>query len=398
MPLAIATIMVPTVQVLARFIREALYWVFWDNELLVPTLLAVITTVTMGRSIAHILQTRYVPKSQRFKAWWHRSVTQMVSSISISSGNICRLGSELNRVERDQLTCAVDRVADDHNKVLYREDKYIACRRSNRRYNRFIATMFTFLFALQCAASSDSPVVALQHVAISFNANSTSDTGSSSDHTYDAGSYLIAIDNCSSRCITNSLTDFVAPPQATDIRVKGVGGYSAATYVGTVRWSIEDDEGKIHHFDIPNTYFNADVPYRLLSPQHWAQTQGRSKTSKSETFYDSVNLIWDAGRHRRRIPLDGATNVAVVRSAQCFDKFHAFCAELAQVPADIDDTVFMCYPAAISDDESSDDKDDHETDDTSPVLDRRHPICRIKHSMEMKNPTLNSHRLYQWKD
>ena len=80
MAFAIATIMVPTVQVLARFIREALYRVFWDNELLVPTLLAVITTVTMGRSIAHILQTRYVPKSQRFKAWWHRSVTQMVGS------------------------------------------------------------------------------------------------------------------------------------------------------------------------------------------------------------------------------------------------------------------------------------------------------------------------------
>ena len=58
MAFAIATIMVPTVQVLARFIREALYWVFWDNELLVPTLLAVSTTVTMGRSIAHILQTR----------------------------------------------------------------------------------------------------------------------------------------------------------------------------------------------------------------------------------------------------------------------------------------------------------------------------------------------------
>ena len=60
MAFAIATIMVPTVQVLAtRFIREALYWVFWDNELLVPTLLAVSTTVTMGRSIAHILQARY---------------------------------------------------------------------------------------------------------------------------------------------------------------------------------------------------------------------------------------------------------------------------------------------------------------------------------------------------
>ena len=34
---------------------------------------------------------------------------------------------------------------------------------------------------------------------------------------------------------------------------------------------IEDDEGKIETFKIPNSYLVPDGDARLLSPQHWAK-------------------------------------------------------------------------------------------------------------------------------
>jgi hypothetical protein len=92
------------------------------------------------------------------------------------------------------------------------------------------------------------------------------------DYEYDSDSYLIAVDNCSSRCITNEMTDFVSTPKKTSTFIKGIGGTVKSTYIGTARWSILDDTGQMHTWDIPNTYYNESPPYRLLSPQHWAQT------------------------------------------------------------------------------------------------------------------------------
>ena len=51
--------------------------------------------------------------------------------------------------------------------------------------------------------------------------------------------------------------------------------------VGTVKWKIKDDKGKVHSFILPNTYYSPSVETRLLSPQHWAQT--RKKKEKIHT-------------------------------------------------------------------------------------------------------------------
>jgi hypothetical protein len=96
------------------------------------------------------------------------------------------------------------------------------------------------------------------------------------DHYYDSDSFLIAIDNCSSRCITNCMTDYVEPPIRVKVKVNGIGGAVIATHKGTVKWAVEDDHGRRHTWLIPDTYFHESTPYRLLSPQHWAQTQPRS--------------------------------------------------------------------------------------------------------------------------
>ena len=66
---------------------------------------------------------------------------------------------------------------------------------------------------------------------------------------FDSDSVTLHIDNCASRCITNSVSDFVTAPQKVIGRVKGMGGDKVAvTAIGTLRWTFDDDEGVAHSF------------------------------------------------------------------------------------------------------------------------------------------------------
>jgi hypothetical protein len=47
--------------------------------------------------------------------------------------------------------------------------------------------------------------------------------------------YWIAVDNCSSRCITNCLSDFITPPTPVDVSVRSIGGCVTASFIGTVK-------------------------------------------------------------------------------------------------------------------------------------------------------------------
>jgi hypothetical protein len=69
--------------------------------------------------------------------------------------------------------------------------------------------LITFLQSLKGGRFSNRfGITALSMVILSSAVSPTA----LSDHRYDSDSYLIAIDNCSSRCITNSMQDFVSPP------------------------------------------------------------------------------------------------------------------------------------------------------------------------------------------
>jgi hypothetical protein len=60
---------------------------------------------------------------------------------------------------------------------------------------------------------------------------------SKTDNGYDTDSFMIVVDNCCSRCITNSLSDFIEPPKKTNLKVRGIGGDVSATMTGTVTWN-----------------------------------------------------------------------------------------------------------------------------------------------------------------
>ena len=78
---------------------------------------------------------------------------------------------------------------------------------------------------------------------------------------FDSDSVTIHVDNCASRCIVNSLADFVTPPQKVIGRVKGMGSDKVAvTAVETIRWTFDNNDGRSHAFLIPRSLYIPDSP------------------------------------------------------------------------------------------------------------------------------------------
>jgi hypothetical protein len=126
--------------------------------------------------------------------------------------------------------------------------------------------------------------------------------------------------------------------------------------MGTIRWKWEDDQGRLHTFDIPNSFYIPDGKVRLLSPQHWAQSQSIRRNRKLRTSCgEHTNgvecvLYWGDGEYKRHINLGKYDNVATFPLAPGYSQFAAFCCE-----AGMDDHTRepMAMPSAfISDDES----------------------------------------------
>ena len=81
-----------------------------------------------------------------------------------------------------------------------------------------------------------------------------------------------------------------------------------------MRLSMEDDNGTVETFHIPNSYYVPEGDARLLSPQHWAKYLKTSQrppkgVAPEQTFHDRVVLTWNKGHSVKTIPLD-AVNVA----------------------------------------------------------------------------------------
>jgi hypothetical protein len=147
--------------------------------------------------------------------------------------------------------------------------------------------------------------------------------------TFDTDSIPIGIDNRCTACISHKIGDFVGPLRDTNRIIRGFGGTKDKEIKkGTIKWKLTDDEGKTHHFSIPNSFYAPNGGVRLLSPQHWSQ-QYRAKTgkeAKSTTYHDKVVMKWH--KFKLTVPLEANTNVATMLTSPGYDKFHAFCAKI----------------------------------------------------------------------
>ena len=78
-------------------------------------------------------------------------------------------------------------------------------------------------------------------------------------------------DNGASASITSQAADFIDCLTPVNSQVNGISGNITATLKGAVIWHMEDDQGIIHKFTLPNTYLVLGAATRVLSPQHLVQ-------------------------------------------------------------------------------------------------------------------------------
>ena len=162
------------------------------------------------------------------------------------------------------------------------------------------------------------------------NACYTAEQNLKHDNKFDSDSYLIGIDNHASASMTNSENDFIDKPTVVDLKIKGIKGHLTTSKIGTVRWIIQDDNGRNHRFDIPGTYLVPELPIRLLSPQHVAKEMMKTSTMPDNmqciTFADRVLLSWHHGKYSRTILLN-QSNVPIMRSGPGFHQYKLQCSE-----------------------------------------------------------------------
>ena len=104
---------------------------------------------------------------------------------------------------------------------------------------------------------------------------------------FDTDSAKVGIDNRCSACMSHTIEDFEGPLVEYSRSIKGFGGtriYNVKK--GTIVWRWMDDDGMVHKFTIPNSYYVPDGGMRLLSPQHWAKSQYKKgdKGSRKEHY------------------------------------------------------------------------------------------------------------------
>jgi hypothetical protein len=132
---------------------------------------------------------------------------------------------------------------------------------------------------------------------------------------FESDSYDILVDGGATTSITNCLDDFVRPLTKTTIRIKGFNGTSSTAPTGTVKWPILGGQGVCHVLHIPDTYYVASCPMRLLSPQHYSQQIQDHRGTYSTNYGDQVLLVFHNGQFCATMPLSPSTNVGITCSA-----------------------------------------------------------------------------------
>jgi hypothetical protein len=169
---------------------------------------------------------------------------------------------------------------------------------------------------------------------------------------FDSDSFFIGIDNHASSCMAN------APHLFEDLQlidnageVNGIGEGLAIKGKGTFKFSIEDDNGKIHTIRIPNSLYLPGLRQCLLSPQHWAQEAGDGQTWMGNFERECV-LNWHGGG-KKTVFFDPSTNTPIFTTAPSSRAYRAFATtfEALEAPYYRKETVLQYPGRNLMDDE-----------------------------------------------
>ena len=178
---------------------------------------------------------------------------------------------------------------------------------------------------------------------------------------FDSDSQPVFVDNCATSSITNDITDCITAIQPVRRKIKGIAGlFKTEIYSTTIKWHFEDDNGAIHTFVLPRSFYIPSTSNRLFSPQHWAQVAKDHKPNpdgtRCITTADNIILEWNQREYTRTIPLNRrGTNVGQLYTANGMLKFHAFCCKVHATPEEEDENPpIVSHANLIEDDESID--------------------------------------------
>ena len=157
---------------------------------------------------------------------------------------------------------------------------------------------------------------------------------------FDTDSGEMTVDNGAETSMSSYIEDFIDVPVPCNKVVDGVNGSADGNMEGTIRWPIEDDEGRIHEITLPGSlYIPKARDLRLLSPQHWAQTAKDRKPLRygtwCGTYDDCLVCWWKQRKYKRTMPLvPGKRNVGKIRTASGYKRYQAFAADINEPEGD----------------------------------------------------------------
>ena len=162
---------------------------------------------------------------------------------------------------------------------------------------------------------------------------------------FDTDSVHIAVD-CGASCTMTPFSEDFLPgtEKPVNMNIRGLG-QAKATTKGTVQWAFTDDQGQSQTFSIHDTLWVPSLTNRLLSPQHFAQTQVQQ--SDCVITDTAVVLSWGNHRYVKTIPLNDS-NIGVMRTAPGIRKFAAFYTATSTSTEASEPKQIYCFPAVDS--------------------------------------------------
>ena len=217
---------------------------------------------------------------------------------------------------------------------------------------------------------------------------------------FDTDSIQLGVDSCATSCMTNDKKDYVPGTMVRINRgIRGLG-HTRAEWKGTVRWTIQDDNGVPFQFEIHDVLLVTNLPFRIFSPQHWAQcVRHKYGYCKGEIDHEQAVLHWNEGANQRHIKLTENSNIALLYTAPSYHNYVAFLSEIDQDPT-LEFENFVCFPATsdteqqaqyVTDDEEEDDP--HETGhnhDTAPATNQSTQVETIDPDEAQEDEALES--------
>ena len=88
---------------------------------------------------------------------------------------------------------------------------------------------------------------------------------------------LIGIDIWVPTSMNVNLNKFIEKPKSVFTNMQGLAGKTSATLKGTGNWKWQNYNDRIHIEIIPDIYYCASLPFRILCPQQLSQSSSRSK-------------------------------------------------------------------------------------------------------------------------